>query len=385
MISDQQKEYCRNIAEIIDRLITVQFCMSGGGATYTEKPITQELYNAARRKFEDPLTYTAAIRLLERVQPGDTVMIVTGFIVAPWMRPETDGPVGAASLARALNICFSATPMIVTEYENIDIFKPVFETTGLQIVSVDNPLRVPRQLGFVPFPIDSTLAVKKATDVLDRLKPSAIISIEKASGNSKGVYHNGHGMDVSNLSAKTDILINDAKRRGILTIGIGDGGNEIGMGLIADTVRKVVPTAANCVCPCQSGIGAATETDALIVGAVANWGSYGLETCLAIASDTPKVLHNGAFERFILEASIRAGMVDPATGLSEGHADGVDTEINVYLIEMLNKIIEYKNPNSWRKRSSSAWRKNMAAVTKEIEVYGQFLLNKEREIFKDLL
>jgi len=133
------------------------------------------------------------------------------------------------------------------------------------------------------------------------------------------VYHNGHGLDVSNLVAKTDILIGAARSRGILTIGIGDGGNEIGMGLIEDAIKRVVPTGANCGCPCQSGIAAASETDAVIVSSVANWGSYGLEACLAIATDTPKVLHDGTSERSILEASIRAGIVDPSSGLSEGN------------------------------------------------------------------
>jgi len=384
MINEEKKEYCRNNAEIIDRLITVQLCLSGGGATYTQKPVTQELYDAARHLFKDPLTYTAAMSLLERVHPGDHVLIVTGFIVAPWMRPEVDGPIGGASLARALSICFNAAPVVVTEHENIEIFKPVFEMTGLQVDSFEKPLHLPRGVKFVPFPIDMKLAMKKTVEILDRLKPSAIIAIERPSWNSKGILHNGHGMDVSTLVGKTDLLIEEARKRGILTIGIGDGGNEIGMGLIEDAVKKAIPTGAKCVCPCQSGIAAATGTDVLIVGAVANWGSYGLETCLAMATDTPKVLHDGTCERYILEASIRAGIVDPATGLSEGHADGVYTDIDVYLVEMLNKLIEFKSPNSWRKQSSAAWRKNMAAVNKEIERYGQYLLSKEKDIFKDL-
>ena len=194
-------------------------------------------------------------------------------------------------------------------------------------------------------------------------------------------------MDVSNLVAKTDILIEEAKKRGVLTIGIGDGGNEIGMGLIRDTVRKVIPTGANCICPCHSGIAAATETDVLIVSSVANWGSYGLEACLAIATDTPKVLHDGTFERFILEASIRAGIVDPSTGISEGWADGIYTDINVYLVEMLNKIIEFKDPNSWRKHVSKSWKKDKAAidkVNKQIERYAQYLLEKEDAVFNGL-
>ena len=34
------------------------------------------------------------------------MIITTGFIVPPWLRPENDGPVGAVNLARALNLAF---------------------------------------------------------------------------------------------------------------------------------------------------------------------------------------------------------------------------------------------------------------------------------------
>jgi len=383
-ISEEKKEYCKNIAEIIDRLITVQLCSAGGGSHYTPKPVSQELYKAARVKIKDPLTYHAAVSLSERVEPGDYVFIATGFIVAPWMRPEVDGPIGAASLSRALSVCFNATPVIITEHENIEIFRPVFEVTGLQIDCFEKSAYIPRRIVFEPFPVNAKLAEKKTGELLDRFKPSAIITIEKPSWNEKKVYHNGHGMDVSSIVAKTDILIEEAKKRGILTIGIGDGGNEVGMGLIKDAVRKLIPTAKECVCPCRAGIAAATATDALIVGSVANWGSYGLEACLAILSDTPKVLHDGNFERFILEASIRAGIVDPSTGLSEGHADGTHTHINVYLVEMLNKMIEYKSPDSWRKQASRSWKTDLDSVREKIKRYGEYLQTKENSVFMDL-
>lgn len=383
-ISTEARAYCRNIAEIVDRLITVQLCSSGGGSHYTQKPVTQELYRAARETCDDPLTSNAAMRLIDGVKPGDHIMIATGFIVAPWMRPEVDGPIGAASLARALSICFNATPVIVTEYENIETFKSLFAVTGLQVGSADVAAYVPRRVIFEPFPINANFAPARTQQLLERFKPAAIITIEKASQNEKGVYHNGHGMDISNMVAKTDILIEAAKRNGILTIGIGDGGNEIGMGLIADTVKETIPTARKCICPCQAGIAAATATDALIVASVANWGSYGLETCLALATDTPQVLHSGAFERIILQASIRAGIVDPSTGLSDGLADGTDTDINVYLVEMLHKIIEYKHPNSWRKKVSRQSKADIGTVLEKVERYGKYLLQNERAVFRDL-
>lgn len=41
--------------------------------------------------------------------------------------------------------------------------------------------------------------------------------------------------------------------------------------------QEVLPTGTKCLhCPCGAGNAAAAETDILMVGAVANWASYGV-------------------------------------------------------------------------------------------------------------
>ena len=60
-----------------------------------------ELYDAARSKFKDPLSFLATEALIENVKPEDSVILTTGFVVPPWLRAENDGQVGALGLARA--------------------------------------------------------------------------------------------------------------------------------------------------------------------------------------------------------------------------------------------------------------------------------------------
>jgi hypothetical protein len=88
----------------------------------------------------------------------------------------------------------------------------------------------------------------------------------------RGTYHNMFGQDYSEGRARIDYLVEEAGERRILTIGIGDGGNEIGMGAIAEAVRKHVPhgeilcarVATECFCRSVYRTGAAT-VPALIV------------------------------------------------------------------------------------------------------------------------
>src|SRR6266545_3810990 len=95
------------IAESVDRLITVDF---GYG-------VIHELNEAARQRYGKAPALLAAERLRERVHPGDTVIIATGCTYPGFelVVGEPDGPMGAASLARALALGLRAKPVVVAE------------------------------------------------------------------------------------------------------------------------------------------------------------------------------------------------------------------------------------------------------------------------------
>ena len=354
-IPEERRTFARNLAEVIDRLITVQLYSAGGGSFFTAAPVVQRLYDAARARFGEPLTYLGAVRLLESIERAAPVLISTGFIVPIWLRPETDGPIGAASLARALDVAAEARSIIVTEVANVGMMEQVCRASGLQVDGLDAALATPRKVAVLGFPLDHEAAKREATRLLDTIRPRAIVTVEKPSWNEKRIHHNGYGLDVSPIVAKVDYLIEQARERGILTIGIGDGGNEIGMGCIVEAVKAAIPTATKCVCPCGAGIAAATATDLLVVGTIANWACYGIEACMAALLGVPHLLHDPATERRLLEAAALAGMVDPVTGLAEARVDGLPAEVHVSLIEILTRVLELKMLVAWGPGEVMKW------------------------------
>ena len=94
------------IGENIDRIATIEI--------RTKTPprgIIHRLYEAARKKCGHPLTMTAASRIVETLKEYDNFLIVTGAGAWPvLLKGETDGPLGAASLARAIDLGIGAKP-----------------------------------------------------------------------------------------------------------------------------------------------------------------------------------------------------------------------------------------------------------------------------------
>ena len=80
------KDY-KFIGEAVDRLVTVPM---SNWTILKGLPLT-ETYEAARKKGGgDPMTLRAAQLLNERVGKGDTVLLLSGFVILNWNRPETD-------------------------------------------------------------------------------------------------------------------------------------------------------------------------------------------------------------------------------------------------------------------------------------------------------
>ena len=109
----------------------------------------------------------------------------------------------------------------------------------------------------------------------------------------------------------TDYLVEEAAKRGIPTIGVGDGGNEIGMGAISEAVHKHVPH-GEILC-------ARTVTDVLLPCGVSNWGCYAIQAGLALLTGKVELLHSAGMERKLIDAAAAAGLVDGNTGKCEIH------------------------------------------------------------------
>ena len=327
-----------SVAEIIDHLISVPVF---SGSSLAKRPVVLDLYAAARSRFGRPLTYDAYERLARsKEKSGSSVIITTGFVVPPWIEAETDGPVGAATLARSLNLAWDLIPIVVTEPSCVPKMQRLIEFAGLRIVGeYSKAAGAPRRAVVEGFTLDTARARSEARKLISKTSPCAVIAIEKASPNSKGVFHSGVGVDVSPLSAKVDALIEAAREVGIPTIGIGDAGNEIGMGCIEESVRELLPTGRECGCPCHGGVASSVSTDSLIVTGTSNWGASALEALVSFDLRAPELLHDGAMEEYLIAKSAELGFINPASGLAESGVDAIPAEIHGALINILNFIV----------------------------------------------
>lgn len=91
--------------------------------------------------------------------------------------------------------------------------------------------------------------------------------------------------------------MDEARQRGILTIGFGDGGNEMGMGSILSAIEKYSPNG--------NIHGSHTKADIVVVASSATWGTYGV-------------------------------------GMSEGWLDGVPPEVCCSIVHVLNYLVDVR-------------------------------------------
>jgi hypothetical protein len=354
-----------SLAEIVDHLVTTPV---SSGSSLSSRPVVLDLYRSAREKFNRPLCFDATERILSRANNGSkNVIITTGFIVPPWLAPETDGPVGTATLARSLSLALGLAPVVVTEPSAVEKMARLLEVAGFRIRPIEKLGDAPRSAAVVPFTCDQTKARSDAERLIKETSPSSIIAIEKASPNRAGVFHSGVGVDVSRLSAKVDQLIEAGKLEAIPTIGIGDAGNEIGMGCIEEDVRLLLPTGNDCGCPCHQGVASSVRTDSLIVTGTSNWGASAIESILAFHFKAPELLHNAKFEEYMIEVSGSLGFINPASGFGESGVDAIPAEVHASVINILNFVVNSRMNESLIIRKYKELTKDRAKIEKGID------------------
>jgi hypothetical protein len=333
------------IGEAIDRLITLPM---SNWSINREIPMT-EIYNYARQKAGEPLAMLAAKKIKEAIHPGDTALILTGFVMADWRKPETDGPIGAAALARSIELGTGAVPVLLTEDIIVENLQQTVKASGLVVYdSIEKAKsgRRGRKAFVTGFPLSHESAREEAIRLLDVLQPKVVISIERPGWNEKKEYHSGMGINISQLSAKLDYLFLEAQQRGILTIGVGDLGNELGMGYMKEILKKIIPGAEKCQCDCQGGIICDVSCDVGILCNISNWGGYGVCACLAALTGNREVLHDRQTEMHMINECVRAGAIDSVSGMYRPYVDGEPDYINGHIIDLLHRIVQHATDSS---------------------------------------
>ncbi len=234
------------------------------------------------------------------------LFLLTGFYVNGV--GETDGPPGAYFLARALKE-IGFYPVIVSDIYCKDYFK---YDESIKSIIVEN----------------DEIANGYYDELIEKFSPEALISIERCGRNSSGRYLNMRGKDITNFTVNLDELFLLAKGK-LLTIGIGDGGNEIGMGNLQHVIASELKAISASIIP----------ADYLITAAVSNWGSYGLIGYLQLLSGKKLLPSFDEIEKylaFIVSKGAVDGVKQKQTLSVDGH--GLDT-IKV-LIEKIHSIVE---------------------------------------------
>jgi hypothetical protein len=251
--------------------------------------------SALRPYLPEDFCERAARLVLEH--PG-SVLIATGFFIPSAGATETDGPPGAVAIGRALSALGYGVSYVTDRYT-----APVLR--GL----VDDGI------GVHEFPIvDHEASREHARRLLAELAPGVLIATERCGLTGEGVYRNMRGVDVSEYHAKIDYLFLEHP----CSVGIGDGGNEIGMGNLAAVIPLVTPI---------SGAPSATRTSRLVVSSVSNWGAWGLVAALSKLRGC-SLLPTIEEGRRLLARTVELGAVDGVTGRRADSVDGFPADEN---------------------------------------------------------
>ena len=242
--------------------------------------------------------------------PG-TAIIVTGFYILMAGAPENDGPPGAVAIGNALR------------------------SIGYDVVYVSDRYSAPiveGLMGGVPpvidFPIaDDTESRRFAEGILRDVAPSVLISIERCGPSEDGRARNMRNVDITDFTAKTDHLFTGETP----SVGIGDGGNEIGMGNLAHVI-PTVPTLVEHPC--------VTRVTKPVIASVSNWGGYGLVAAISQRVGR-NLLPSVADEREMVKRAIALGAVDSFTGQRAPMVDGFPIEEYCQTLEKLHALLPF--------------------------------------------
>ncbi len=244
--------------------------------------------------------------------PQPAVAIVTGFFIPHAKRGETDGPLGALFLARAL------VPLDIQVALVTDEFCARALEAGLDACHLNKAV----PLITLPSPaLASSMNEAEYWQTFSKQthRLSHLIALERAGPNYNNRCLTMRGLDITEQMSPAHFLFAAAARENISTIGIGDGGNEIGMGKIPrDIIGRNIPRGELVACR--------VPTDYLIVCGISNWGAYGLAAGVRFLRGKANAgeLFDPDMERRLLQVMVERGsLVDGVTGQRTATVDGI--------------------------------------------------------------
>ncbi|XP_061854361.1 D-glutamate cyclase, mitochondrial isoform X2 [Colius striatus] len=202
------------------------------------------------------------------------VLITTGFPTHFTYEPpeENDGPPGALAIAAVLQ-ALEKEVAIVTDQRAMNLNKKIIEE-AVQLGILKRPVPL---LSYQRENADSALMFLCENGNPRRPRFDHLIAIERAGMAADGNYYNSRKVNIKHLVDPIDELFLAAQTiPGVKTTGVGDGGNELGMGKVKDAVKKHIKNGDVIACD--------VEADFTVVAGVSNWGGYAIACALYVLS-----------------------------------------------------------------------------------------------------
>ena len=250
------------------------------------------------------------------------VGLITGFYVPQGTPPaaETDGPLGAALLAKALTMV-GIPCRVATDEPCRSACAAALAGAGARDVAID--------IVALGAPLAPLIETWRRADI------THAISIERCGRSADGAPRNMRGQDIGSYTAPLDDLFVAGPWE---TIAVGDGGNEIGMGAISRSlIGRHVDHGRTIAC--------VTPAQHLIVAGVSNWGAYALIGALAaLREDWRRTLLaclDETLDRTVLEAMIELGpAVDGVSRLPTLTVDNLNIASHHRVLRKIRILVE---------------------------------------------
>ena len=307
------------------RLGRAGHAMSGWGSLRWYPKITRIQNHAAvdvGRGSETLMTFARgdlfrAARLLA-LRQRSKALVVTGFYIPAARRPaaESDGPAGAVELCAALR-GIGGEGWLVSDQP----CGPVVTAAAQDTLPDDHILIAPSGAAFELW-FDDIRALVRHEHI------DSVIFIERVGPSFDGIPKNMRGADMLQWTAPLSRL----SRLGLHTIGIGDGGNEIGMG-------RITPSAIADIVLHGETIACRVPTHELIVAGTSNWGGHALVCALyALGCRSVASLLDEHWHHAVLGRIAAAGGLDGVTLLNTPTVDGLSETQYYRQINVLSRL-----------------------------------------------
>lgn len=268
---------------------------------------------------DGPISYQIAQALLAE-KPGKVCIFTGAQDPTHYPKGESDGPLGAVAIARALEkLGHKCT--IFSEEGVVDGIVGIGKCIGYDVDARALPLE----------PCEMYADIANDYDIF--------FSTEKQGMNSKGIPHAVSGTSRGGQRCKVDLICNAMNEMGKLTIGVGDGGNEIGFGKIYKETCALIKDSDKCRCGCGGGIVTVTATKYLYPVAISNWGCYAIIAALAICSGKKDLAVTPLEEHEMMKNAIKLELGDGGSGKFYYAVDGVAGEASVGYCRMLEEMV----------------------------------------------